>query len=87
MTKPTEVVVTAIDQALQSSPGLRIAAGQAYSMTELCAMTGRGEAWVRHALHAAVRAGVWEVVRVRRKTLIGTMQVVPAYRPVSKKKA
>ena len=54
---------------------------EAYTTEELAQDTGKSRAWIRTALKEAVRAGTWESIRVPRKTISGSMQFVPAYRP------
>lgn len=77
-----ETSVDQLQRALRAGAyRTRIVQGQAYTVPELCLRVSRGDAWVRTALRAAIAAGLWEAVRVPRKTISGTVQFVPAYRP------
>lgn len=58
----------------------------ALTVRELAVALGRGENWVRASLRTAIDAGVWEVVRVTRKNIIGAQQAAPGYRPIVRKR-
>lgn len=56
----------------------------AYTTRDLIKLTGRGEGWVNKAINQALDAGTWEVLRIKRRNRVGSIQMRYAYRPIKR---